>query len=102
MPGDVIDLPPPDERGPWATAVLDCRACGHTHIGVAPKALFDEDEPFVCPKCLEPEADVPWAACDVTCVCGKPVRAVVWEPVDILPRRWPCPSCGASVPLPSC
>lgn len=96
---DVIDLPPPDERGPWGAAVLDCRACGHTQVSTAPMAAFASGQPFECGACHEMAADVPWAARDLTCPCGHAFRIRLWEPVDIMPVRWPCPGCGAAVDL---
>lgn len=100
MPDNVIELPPPDERGPWGSAVLDCRACGHVQISTAPLSCFAAGKPLQCGRCGEMAADRPWAACDVTCPCGHVVRVALWEPVDIMPARWPCPVCGALVGLP--
>lgn len=93
---DVIEL---DERGPWGGAVLDCRACGHVQASTAPLAAFASG-PLQCGRCGEMAADVPWQACDVICSCGQHVRVALWEPVDIMPRRWPCPACGERVQLP--
>lgn len=95
----VIDLPPPDERGPWGSATLDCRACGHVQVSVAPLSTFAEGA-LECASCGAMAADVPWRRCAMPCACGTVVRVVLWDPVDIMPARWPCPSCGARVLLP--
>ncbi len=100
MSGTLLELPSPDDRGPWGSAVLDCRACGHTQVSTAPLDVFETTEAFECARCHEMAAGWPWAVCETTCPCGQAVRAVLWERVDITPTRWPCGACGRSVPIP--